>query len=337
MKRGAPNHPKVWELARMLRISHPTAVGHLELLWHFTAQYAPRGDIGRYPNQRIADAVGWRRKPEVFIDALLAVGLLDATEGSGPVVHHWADHAEDSVRKRLARNGQNFVALESLGLRENVQSVTEDFQSVTGKSPVSDGKKSVSVTPAIAIAIAKPLRSHPPLPSVGTDSGAQGGSAKASPKASRGKQREGSGELEEMEGLEDFEGWAERIYALWEKRKDKVLALQQLTELWGKSGFVLAKFEATFGDWVKYWGLTGWRFAPSLANWLADDSWRYPPPSEDCTTGRESGKASILQAEQDAERSRKEWDPSYLTVAEEEKLLASGLTLEQIYARHKST
>src|SRR5262245_380173 len=103
MKRGTPTHPKVFELAGALKISRPTAIGILELLWHFTAQYAPAGDVGRYSNVRIAAAVDWRRNPEVLVNALVTTRWLDPSEGSRLVVHDWCVHADDSVRKRLAR------------------------------------------------------------------------------------------------------------------------------------------------------------------------------------------------------------------------------------------
>ena len=59
MKRGTPDHPKVYDLAERLKVKRPTALGYLELLWHFTAVYAPEGDIGRYSDKRIEGAMDW--------------------------------------------------------------------------------------------------------------------------------------------------------------------------------------------------------------------------------------------------------------------------------------
>lgn len=90
MKRGTPSHPKLLELARVLKISRPTAVGTIELLWQFTAQYTPAGDIGRYSDERIAAAVDWRRKPETLISSMVTTGWLNHSEGSRLVVlRHW--------------------------------------------------------------------------------------------------------------------------------------------------------------------------------------------------------------------------------------------------------
>ena len=59
MKRGTPDHPKVYELCELLKCDRPTAIGYLELLWHFAAKYAPQGDIGKYSDERIEAALDW--------------------------------------------------------------------------------------------------------------------------------------------------------------------------------------------------------------------------------------------------------------------------------------
>jgi hypothetical protein len=83
MKRGTPDHPKVYALAEALGIRRPAALGHLELLFHFAAQYAPRGDAGRYPDKRIAAATGWPGKAEKLIESLVTTGWLDRGFRSG--------------------------------------------------------------------------------------------------------------------------------------------------------------------------------------------------------------------------------------------------------------
>jgi len=40
------DHPKTLDLASRLNASIPQVIGHLELLWAFTAQKTPRGNIG---------------------------------------------------------------------------------------------------------------------------------------------------------------------------------------------------------------------------------------------------------------------------------------------------
>jgi hypothetical protein len=113
LKRHTPQHPKTLELCRLLNISLAQAVGHLELLWHFTAQYAPQGNIGRFTNQWIESACDWQGKPGVLIDAFRRAGWVDdhANDEIRLVVHNWHLHADDAVRKRLARGHEAFLSV----------------------------------------------------------------------------------------------------------------------------------------------------------------------------------------------------------------------------------
>lgn len=103
MKRGTPAHPKTHGLASLLGIRHVAALGHLELLFHFTSQYAPQGNIGRYSNKRIAAAMEWSGSPEKLIESLLAAGWVDRDSLARLVVHDWSDHADRSTLQRLSR------------------------------------------------------------------------------------------------------------------------------------------------------------------------------------------------------------------------------------------
>ena len=141
MKRGTPDHPKVADLCRLLNIGKAEAVGTLELLWHFTAKFAPQGDVGRFPDEAIAAAVGWNHRSGVkgvssshqLISALVKSGWLDSSHPvpgeftpssclvhsqfppSSPlvrgrfdsyrlIVHDWKDHADQAVIKHLSRH-----------------------------------------------------------------------------------------------------------------------------------------------------------------------------------------------------------------------------------------
>lgn len=108
-KKGTLDHPKTLTLAAELRVEPWAALGLLEALWHFTAQYARRGDIGKHLDQLIADGCRWKGKPERMIAALVKTGWLDENEEHRLVVHDWAAHCEDLVRKNLAYNGECFV------------------------------------------------------------------------------------------------------------------------------------------------------------------------------------------------------------------------------------
>ena len=104
MKRGTPEHPKMLLLASTLEINNYAAVGLMECLWHFTARYAPQGDIGKYTDEIIAHKIGWDGDAEQLIQALLECGWLDQVNGHRLLVHDWHDHSDDAADKYLIRH-----------------------------------------------------------------------------------------------------------------------------------------------------------------------------------------------------------------------------------------
>ena len=85
------------------------AAGVLERLWHFTAKYAPRGDIGRYSDAQIAEAVGWPiEQGSALIEALTRSIWLESSEIHRRLVHDWPEHADKSVKESLKRKGLSF-------------------------------------------------------------------------------------------------------------------------------------------------------------------------------------------------------------------------------------
>ena len=114
MKRGTPNHRKMHRLARCLRVSLAEAVGTMELLWHWVADYLPRGDIGKSENWEIAAAVHTPAgKLQAFFDALQGYVASPACHGCpflnaaaeypdpGHPVHRVAADHKLSVRRRF--------------------------------------------------------------------------------------------------------------------------------------------------------------------------------------------------------------------------------------------
>lgn len=109
MKRGTPRHPKVGHLCELLHIGLALAIGYLELLWHFTAEFAPQGNIGKYDDRRIEAALAYGGKPGRLVAALVEAGWVDRDPIHRLLVHDWATHADDAVRKRLNRAGLPFL------------------------------------------------------------------------------------------------------------------------------------------------------------------------------------------------------------------------------------
>ena len=111
MKRGTPEHPKTYNLAKRLRISHRDAIGLLELLFHFCSQFTPRGNIGKYGDDRIAAALEWSRRPSDLIRGLIDTGWVDEHPLYRLVTHDWAFHIDRATAQRLSRNGENVITV----------------------------------------------------------------------------------------------------------------------------------------------------------------------------------------------------------------------------------
>lgn len=112
MKRSALHHTKTDALMAELRLPRYAVVGILESLWHLTAREAPRGDIGRLENPRIARALDWRGDPDRLVSALVKTCWLDLSSCWRLVVHDWFDHCDEAVKKHLKRHNLTPICLD---------------------------------------------------------------------------------------------------------------------------------------------------------------------------------------------------------------------------------
>ena len=109
--RGTLTHRKTRRLARALNIPACYALGILEALWHMTAEQHPDGDLSSLSSRDIADEIFYEDNPEGLVAALVDAGWLDQKPGT-LTIHDWADHADQSVRRKLERRGQAITSHE---------------------------------------------------------------------------------------------------------------------------------------------------------------------------------------------------------------------------------
>ena len=102
--RSAFDHPKFRGLAQSLGVPRYRVVGILECLWHFTARFAPQGDIGRFTNQQIGEWLEFEDHDNL-VESLCKNGWIDRCQEKRLVVHDWGQHADEAVKKKLKRNG----------------------------------------------------------------------------------------------------------------------------------------------------------------------------------------------------------------------------------------
>lgn len=103
LKRGTPGHPKLERLADLLSVRKREAVGMIELLHHFTDEYAPRGDVGKFTDAQIARRVDWDGDPSRLISALIESGLVDLHPVHRLVIHDWHDHAPEYTKRKATK------------------------------------------------------------------------------------------------------------------------------------------------------------------------------------------------------------------------------------------
>jgi hypothetical protein len=123
MKRGTAYHKKTIRLAEELKIPLPYAVGLLSMLWEFTADRRPEGDIGSIPDLKISEAVYWPKKASVLINALCNTGWLDRHPEHRMIVHDWPDHAEHFVCRKLIRSGKDFLSCYGKSVRDRAKAL----------------------------------------------------------------------------------------------------------------------------------------------------------------------------------------------------------------------
>lgn len=58
------------------RTARVAAIGLVEMLLHFTAEYAPDGDLSRFSPQSIASALDWEGDADFLIQAFRQAGYL---------------------------------------------------------------------------------------------------------------------------------------------------------------------------------------------------------------------------------------------------------------------
>lgn len=108
MKRGAIDHPKTKRLAKAIGAPAYAAMGLVEALVHWSCRYAPSGNVGKYADDEIEEAVGWDGSPGQMVPTMIEAGFLEAHAEYRVVIHDWYDHADDAVHMALARAGERF-------------------------------------------------------------------------------------------------------------------------------------------------------------------------------------------------------------------------------------
>jgi hypothetical protein len=108
-----PDHPKTIKLARRLKVSLATAVGHLGCLFAWVIRYRPGGEV---EIDSVPMACKWRGEPKRLIESLIETGWAHK-RAQVLAIHDWSEYTRgyrrsQNERERL-RNKRSTVAQHS--------------------------------------------------------------------------------------------------------------------------------------------------------------------------------------------------------------------------------
>ena len=159
MKMPAQRSPKFRDLKRLTGRRKVELVGTLELLWLFTMEHAPSGDIGKWPDADIELECDWDGEPGFLITALVESGWLDRCLTHRLLVHDWSDHLPEFLRLKVSRGGLKIVELNPplptsiVPAGENVRRQYDDSTTlVEREGKGSQGKRSMKDPSDLALA-----------------------------------------------------------------------------------------------------------------------------------------------------------------------------------------
>ncbi len=158
LHQSLPKHTKMKRLRRELKVSIPQAMGHVTLLWLWALDYAPDGDLSELTPEDIAEECMWTgKKPEVFVQALVDSGFIDADMH----IHDWESYTAryQEYQEKLENN--------RVKSRERMRNKREKdrncYDNVTRNNDVTDENENVTVTECSGI-IPKPIPKPEPIP-----------------------------------------------------------------------------------------------------------------------------------------------------------------------------
>lgn len=252
MKRGTPKHPKTVDLASRLKIPTYQAVGILECLWHFTAEFAPQGNIGKFTDAAIAGHIHWERPCRDLIDALISSKWVERHSTHRLIVHDWHEHADQTVKRYLEKHGLNFM---------QSQGVSRKSRASTKLAFANENESADQELIAKTISRARTLPLPEPLP-------------EPEPPAAP--------ILVPLNLDQAIAATADRMYALHPKKKNLVLipgALECAVAISPDPVGKLKEIESVHAEWSEQfdWTKQNGNFAPKLDEWIADRGFTQRP------------------------------------------------------------
>ena len=111
MKMNTTRSPKFLRLMALSGLGRAASAGTLELLWLFVMDQSPAGDVGKWSDDEIEAELDWKGEPGALINALVDSRWLDRCQKNRLVVHDWADHLPEFIKKRVKRDNLTIASI----------------------------------------------------------------------------------------------------------------------------------------------------------------------------------------------------------------------------------
>jgi len=142
-------HKKLKLLCEELKISRPTAIGHLHLLWWWTLDNRENGDLSGLFDRDIAVACDWEKDPKLLIEALHKTQWMhdykikDWTDYAGRLLkdrerlRKWRKSNSEMLHETFQKQGEKRLTIPNLTIP-----LKEMFERFYSEYPKKQGKAS---------------------------------------------------------------------------------------------------------------------------------------------------------------------------------------------------
>lgn len=271
------SHPKTSRLADILKLAskdttpNVIAAGMLISLWTWAIQNACSGDLSTCSDRAIADAARYRRKPEVFVAALIDAGWIDTDRH----LHNWEEYTALLITRMNEQKEKTRQRVKRYRSKKETPNTDKKISPCNGHSNVTE-------TPCNADTLPIPLPIPLPVSNISTPN-------------------TGDITLPPQETPAPFD--RRSFTAFWDAYPKKH-GREAAWEAWRKlapSPEVVALIMSNLEKWKcsGQWTEDGDRYIPKAVNFLSDEGyWKHAPalPRSAVPTGA-SGELGVAERE----------------------------------------
>ena len=300
------HHYKTKRLARELKVTVAAAIGHLHCLWWWAIDFAPDGDLSKFDDYEIADAIGYEGKdPAKAKAALISSGFLDNNSDGAITIHDWYDYSGQLGDKRIESRIKERDRKAEYRARKKAEA---EAGRDTGASPAAVPKEKADCPEPVQRDCPAENGTVPPLQySTGQDSKGQDTTVQVQDRTTP-PFPPASGGMGEGAEPDAQERRFEQFWAIYPKKQGKGDALK----VWKRLKPDKALFEQIMTSVKAHashnpqWKRDGGQYIPNPATWLRQTRWLDEIPAQEggaANAGRKTERIGGADGYADFQRS----------------------------------